>query len=348
MGQAGQNALISGGIVVPSTENVEAITGTLTGLSSTVPLEETQVEDIKDSVALLLESESETGTAAETFEEPVVPTDIPDEVNDAILELEAELGIDIEIEDQGDLVAAILLMDLMDKKDVKDAGGLTPEEELALDQEIAEDADQAINFILATSPVGSLDLTGALGDLLNGLAGRSMSRALARVDADPAPVDVTEVISMAAPLFEMYFDLADANNDGTVTTEEIRSIRNNFANLNYMIELRHSVSASLGEQSKLSTLVMYISAAVYVFNEELFPGSPDFAGVMNDIHAYIAAGETAVAPSWVDETYIEALMNRITGLSHFAQIKSTILAISANIPSNEWVTDQLTTFFNSL
>ncbi|MBN2861238.1 MAG: hypothetical protein JXK93_13310, partial [Sphaerochaetaceae bacterium] len=112
MGHTSENVLIGSGAITPSTENVEAVKTTLAGVTSESTAEDV-ADDLRDSIEEILTSESETGSASGLLGDDVAEEDIPTEVADKMEDLGTELGVDIVIEDEGDLAVAILLTDLM-------------------------------------------------------------------------------------------------------------------------------------------------------------------------------------------------------------------------------------------
>ena len=162
----------------------------------------TSLDDLRDSIEEILASESETGSASGLLSDPVDEEDVPTDVADRMDELSVDLGIEIDIEDEGDLAVAILLTDLMDKAD---AAGDSPTDEQK--EEIARDAQILLDFIKKTSGIGNLDVTGAVGDLLEGMLEERVRAAVTRARdlEEEEGYDIAQILDIAGPVFEMYF-----------------------------------------------------------------------------------------------------------------------------------------------
>ncbi len=370
MGQTGENVLITQGVYVPSTEHVEAVSTTLSGIGSDAPVTPEQIDDLKDSVAEILESESETGAAAEDMKEPVEDEEIPVGLETDIAEIEDALGLDsgtIVIEDKGDLVAVILMKGLKDELDAVDED-TTPEEKEA----IVADGEKLLEFIVETSAIGSMDITGALGDLLSELTKSSPladtlieTRALTRL-TDPAPeeeYDLDTFVDMAGPIFEALYNTIDTDGTPGISAEEFTTAKNKYGQARSTIDgiaphLQVVAEATGVKNGTLMNIVHYAFAVILTENDKMLPVDPDTTDeidyptmieLLELVHDYFN-GDTSEAPDWpwLTSGYVEAMMNRIYGLSTFTTIQNTLLALSNYVEENTYVTDMLTEFFADL
>ena len=198
MGKAGGNALLESGTVVVDTSQGAAIgdaAGALAGLKlaeDATPEEEAayeaaykaEVEKIQDALADALAAPD--GTKATKLKEDMgktTTTQPPKKVSDKIDEIKTELGITIETETQGDLIAAILMVEAVEKGD-KIASALDnadPADD-PTDEELLEfisEALQVVEIVRTVSPANAISLDDLISDLIgdddlmNDLLGRS-------------------------------------------------------------------------------------------------------------------------------------------------------------------------------
>ena len=231
LGGTSTNVLIDGEIVSVPTGNIDDLGDTLGGTSN-VDVTDDEVVAVRDSVEKILKSTGETEAARELLKELVLSTEIPDDVRDAMEDLEGELGLDagdLDIADKGDLAAAILLKDLKDKRLAME-GEQNPVVKQEMREQIVKDARVVVEFVKKASPIGDLDVTGALTGLLEGLIDeRSMSRMVSRDVEDD--FDADEVFEYVKPLFTMYFNVIDMDSNGIITSSEVKKLGKEFAKL---------------------------------------------------------------------------------------------------------------------
>lgn len=382
MGGTSTNVLIDGEIVSVPTENIDALEDTL-GLilggeaEPEDPVTPEQAGEVRESVKKILESNGETEAAKGLLDDPVDDSEIPDEVKQAMEDLEDELGLnrgELEVKDKGDLAAAILLSDLQKKKDLF---GPTPTPEQK--EELVKDARVAIDFVKKVSGIGNIGVTTALTDLLEGLIDeRAMSRMVSRTGRNPDDVDLDEIFNYVAPIFNMYYTLIDTNGTTGIQSEEVTAISSQYALLRkYYENMAPSLEGS-GEEAKVSDLVHYISAVLISSNNQLIPDSvknhgtypTTFATLLNlakefvdspDKEAYIDDVETDPRWFFIHETYHPAWENAFinyfdkvptepAGLTEkrYETIFNTVLALSGAIPGNTYITGELEIILNDL
>ena len=356
MGHTSENVLISSGVITPSTENVEAVKTTLAGVD-----DETDVADVadelRDSIEEILASEGETGSAGEMLDDPVDEEDIPTDVSDRMDALGTDLGVDIVIEDEGDLAVAILLTDLMDKAE---AAGDTPTDEEK--EELARDTQLLLDFIKKTSSIGNLDVTGAVGDLLEEML---EERVRAAVTREPSPeeegYDLADILDIAGPVFEMYFLATDTDGNGEISEEEFDAVKSDYAKLRATSENGAASIVGSTYQMRLSDILYYISSMLVTENDNLLPVDPDtgdavvypsMRDLFNLVHLYLESGsdEAPTGSEWdfLTDEYIEDMMNLLyeavlepaPGESVTA-FEETLINISMAIPDNDFITEAI-------
>lgn len=380
MGQTGENMLISGGVIVPSTENVEALNATLDSVGESTTSEDV-ADDLRDSIESMLTSESETASSSELLSDPVEPADLPDTLETELRgTLEADLGLTLEelIDDEADLAVAILLTDLMKKAD---AAGETPTE--AQEEEIANDAKVVLEFVKKSTSIGNLDVTGAIGDLLAGMT-RSSSRTTG-VDDPVEGSSLDEMIDMVGPMFEMYFNETDTNSDGSISTEEFTAIKSDYMKIRRVYERGAQAIKNTDQPMKLSDVVFYISSILVTENDNLLPVDPDtinaantntidypsMIDLFNKIHTYITDGPDGIDLSfWDDDAFNDdtGLYDEVNGLSYAermmnaiyaailepetvggkTEFEKTLIAISSAVPDNAFFTDAIQDFIDTM
>jgi len=182
MGKMGTNSLVEGGVVVIDTSQGAKASGSMSALADLKEEDEgyedaykDAVKDIKDAATEALASKGSTKAKAfvEDMKKPLSDdTTVPTKVETAVEDLNTQLGLDFEIETEGDLLAAVLLVDLMYK--AKDGWEGASEEEI---MEFVSEALQVIDIVQTVSPVNGVKIDDILGELLGGdLSGLFRSR----------------------------------------------------------------------------------------------------------------------------------------------------------------------------
>ncbi|NCB00630.1 MAG: hypothetical protein EOM67_00495, partial [Spirochaetia bacterium] len=297
MGGTSTNVLIDGEIVSVPTKNINALGDTLGGTSNEdVEASPEEVEAVRESVKKILESDGETEAAKALLggdvEEDKIPSGLQGKMND----LEDELGLEdgaLEIKTKGDLAAAILLADLKKKKDA-----LPPEPTDQQKEELVEEARVAIEFVKKVSGVGDIDVTSALTDLLEDMLNRSAMRRMSSREGGEGPTE-QEIIDIVIPLFNMYFNVIDTDNSGTVTPEEVKYISGQYGLIRSGYETMAPLLQDTGKEAKLSDLVNYLSSVLISANNKLIPTEvrthtdppTTFSVILNDVKIYVDAGD---------------------------------------------------------
>ena len=365
MGVTSTNVLLDGEIVSVPTGNIDALGGTLGGTleDPVVPVTPAKAAEVRDSVEKILKSQGETEAAKGILEDPVAPADVPDDVEQAMEDLEDELGLvrgDLEVDNKGKLAAAILLADLKKKKDAfVDPANPTPAEKEAL----VKDARIVIDLVKKISPIGDLDVTTALTGMLEDLMRSRVARRMASRGVED-DFDFDDALGYIKPLFNMYFTLMDTNPDpadvaGVISPGEVKKIAVDYAPLRKAYETMASSLEGSGQETKLSDLVNYLSATGITANNELIPATvapTTFATIINLVKTDLINNPDATIPDpdgvgsdwyflkdefrddWIDSffTYLE-VVPAATGLPRYRTIFDTVLAISGAIPDNDFI-----------
>jgi hypothetical protein len=353
MGQTGSNVLLDGGAVTVPTENVDDLVGTL-GETTDAPVTPAQVQKVKDSVKKIIESEGETDAAKGLLEEEVGDEEVPDELQGEMDDLETDLGLDpgsLDIKNKGDLARAILLKDLKDKKPAAGASQ-------AVKAAYVEEARIAIEFVKKTSPIGKIQITTALTDLLNGFLDESR---IATRGEDP--IDIDMVLNIVKPIFTMYYDIIDTNGGGIVTAELVAASKD-AALIRQFSQTAAEALPGSGAEKKLSDMIFYASSVILSGYNDLIPAAVkagytdpttlshydgDFVAILNLVNAYIESGQTTLpsGPAWF---FIDVSMRASwsttfdSWLNLHPEVAETLLAISRAIPDNEYITGLLEDF----
>ncbi len=167
MGNFGKNSLVEGGAVVIDTSHGPETANKMSKLAELGEGEyDDAVDEIKEVVKEALASKGSTKAKAFVEEmEKLLPedTEVPDKVGTKVEALETELGIEFEIETEGDLLAAVLLVDLMAR--AEDDWEAATEEEII---DFVSEALQVIDIVQTVSPVNGVKIDDILGELLGG------------------------------------------------------------------------------------------------------------------------------------------------------------------------------------
>jgi len=168
MGQTGENVLVSGGLVGVNTQQVDAVSQSVSTMADENgdpdPEKVTQVkEDLKNVLDSPKKTEAlKTDLAKDISDESQTTADnLKTKLND----MKADLGIDdadldFEIKTEADLLVATLIVDI-----ANNFGDLDEDDEDQLIA-LASEALFVVEVIKAVSPTGMVDLDDAVNDLL--------------------------------------------------------------------------------------------------------------------------------------------------------------------------------------
>lgn len=233
MGTMGTNSLIEGGAVVIDTSHGGAAAEKMSGLADAEDDDaySAAVEEIKDVVKEALASKGSTKAKAfvEDMKKPLAEdAQKPDKVLQVVQELgkdpeEGGLGFEIEIETEGDLLAAILLVDLMEK--AKDDWEGASEEEI---MEFVSEALQVIDIVQTVSPVNGVKIDDILGELLGGdLSELFRSRHGISRDGDPEE-EIDKALGMLRPILDPIIRAIGKNESGGISQKGLNKMIFNF------------------------------------------------------------------------------------------------------------------------
>jgi hypothetical protein len=228
MGTMGTNSLIEGGAVVIDTSHGGAAAEKMSGLADAEDDDaySAAVEEIKDVVKEALASKGSTKAKAfvEDMKKPLSDdTTVPTKVEPAVEDLNTQLGLDFEIETEGDLLAAILLVDLMDK--AKDDWEGASEEEI---MEFVSEALQVIDIVQTVSPVNGVKIDDILGELLGGdLSELFRSRHGISRDGDPEE-EIDKALGMLRPILDPIIRAIGKNESGGISQKGLNKMIFNF------------------------------------------------------------------------------------------------------------------------
>jgi len=308
MGTFGTNTLVESGIVVPDTSQGAEATKAMSGLAELKKTDEgyeeaytAAVDEIKKATEEALASKNSAKAKAfvEEMQKPRAEgAGLPTKVEDAKGKLESETGIELEIETEGDLLAAILLVDLMDA--VEAAGD---DWEDASEEDILKfvgEASQVIDIVKTVSPVNGVKLDDILEELLGGdlAALFRSSKGVSREGEESDPIE--EALGMVKPIIDTIIKGIGKDSNNKINSQGLKRMIGSFTIIKYSYD---QIAASLPEPEDdekvgalkgkvkftITDIVNYIFSVVFAkadkIIEEATNGAADFEYLIN---AYIA------------------------------------------------------------
>ncbi len=228
MGSFGKNSLVEAGAIVIDTSHGGEATKKMSGLAEAEDEEaySAAVEEIKDVVKEALTSKGSTKAKAfvEDMKKPLAEdAEVPQKVEDAVEELETQLVLDFEIETEGDLLAAVLLVDLMEK--AKDDWDDATDEEI---MEFVGEALQVIDIVQTVSPVNGVKIDDILGELLGGdLSELFRSRKGSSRDGD-AEEEIDKALGIIKPILDPVIRAIGKDEHGKISQNGLNKMIFNF------------------------------------------------------------------------------------------------------------------------
>lgn len=271
MGSFGKNSLIEGKIVVPDTSQGAKATKAMSGLAGLDKDDDDYeevyaagVQEIKDTVNEALASKG--SAKAKAFVEDMktlLAEDAkkPKKVEDAIEEYakdpgEGGLGIEIVVETEGDLLAAVLLVDLMDK--AKDDWTDVDEEEIV---EFISEALQVIDVVKTVSPANGIKIDDILGELLDGdLSELFRGRKGVSRDGDD---DLDEALATIKPILDSIIKEIGKGEDGKISEKGLKRMVSSFGMMRVSYESLAPLLAGRNQQLELTDIVNYTLSVVF-------------------------------------------------------------------------------------
>jgi len=385
MGKAGGNALLESGAVVVDTSQGAAIgdaAGALAGLTPPVPADpenptddelaeeavyeaayETEVKKVKKSITDALGSPTKTKALKEEMGKPIGAGDTPKKVKDALTDLNTGLEDDdkITLETQGDLVAAILMVEAVEKgKKIADAladtEGVQPTDEELL--EFVSEALQVIEIVKTVSPANGVSLDALIADLTgDDEFMKELFRGPRAVSRDGAEDDALAYIE---PIFDMLIEAIGTDPEsekGHIDPAGLQRLTSNFKIMRETYESMAPVLARSGEELDLPDVINYALSVIFTEANGFFKSivvvplrteQITFAEALNDVIDW-QNDEDSEGPAFIDEItdwevqfngYMEANEDK------FEDIKETLEMIVAAVPDSEWLEEALEDFFS--
>jgi len=278
MGTFGTNSLIESGIVVIDTSHGAKTAEAMSGLAEADDYD-AAVQAIRDMADEALASKG--SAKANAFVEEMKKekkSETPQEVKNAL----NGLGIDEEVlETEGDLLAAVLLTDLVGKAD--DLGPAPTEEEIL---EFVSEALQVIDIVKTVSPVSGIKIDDILGDILAGgdfgdlFRGRGASR-----DGED---EIEQALGMIKPLLDSVVREIEKDSNGYVKEKGLKRMISSFAMMRTSYEKLAPHLESSGEELELTDIFNYILSVIFTEAEDLIrDATNDIKGFKDLINAYI-------------------------------------------------------------
>ncbi len=309
MGNFGKNSLIEGGAVVIDTSQGAKATGAMSGLAD---LEETDedyadayaagVQEIKDTVneALASKGSAKAKAFVEEMKKPK-ESETPDKVEKAITAIkdpDEGLGVEIVIETEGDLLAAILLVDLMDTVEAAEDDWEDASEEDIL--KFVGEASQVIDVVKTVSPVNGVKLDNILEELLGGdlAALFRSSRGVSREGGESDPVE--EALGIVKPIIDTIIKGIGTDINNNINSQDLKRMIGSFTIIKYSYD---QIAASLPKPDEeerikelegkvkftLTDIVNYIFSVVFAKADNIIGEATGKKADFEDlINAYIA------------------------------------------------------------
>jgi len=296
MGTMGTNSLIEGGVVVIDTSQGERASesmSTLADLEETDPgyddAYDAEVDKIKKATEEALASK-ESAKAKKFVDdlknEPKAKEDAPKKVQDKLDELasteEGGLGIEIIIETEGDLLAAVLLTELIDHIP---GSGATPDDVLVF----ISDAKQVIDIVRTVSPVNGITIDSILRGFLEGSGFEDFfiksARAISRDGENP----IEKALGIIKPVIDSIIKEIGVE-EGIINLAGLKRMISSFAVMKLSYENIAPLLEGSGQQLKLADIVNYALSVVFTEADKLIKDftKKDGLGFKDLINAYIA------------------------------------------------------------
>ncbi len=277
MGTFGTNSLIESGIVVIDTSHGAKTAEAMSGLAEADDYD-AAVQAIRDMADEALASKG--SAKANAFVEEM-KKEKESETPQAVKDVLDDLGIDEDIlETEGDLLAAVLLTDLVGKAD--DLGAATEEEIL----EFVSEALQVIDIVKTVSPVSGIKIDDILGDILAGgdfgdlFRGRGASR-----DGED---EIEQALGMVKPLLDAVIREIEKDSNGHVKDKGLKRMISSFAMMRTSYEKLAPHLESSGEELELTDIFNYILSVIFTEAEGLIKtATGNTLGFRDLINAYI-------------------------------------------------------------
>jgi len=284
MGALGGNALLDTGVVAIDESHADAAIDIAKDLKDATGDDyKALVEDLKDVIGDALSSPQKTDALKKNMEKPVTVDDIPETVTDGLGKIPGDL--EFEIETQGDLVAAVLAVDFLEK--VEDLLGDLGEDEFDWDnasdedkgkaEELIGDAMEVLAVIEAISPTNAIGLT----ELLAAFGDFGRSRGVSRDEGGPDLEKFEAIIDM---LIESI-----GTTGGKINEKNLNSMISNFGLMRTTYE---QLARNLGPRHELeeNDALNYLLSVFFTEANKLFKESDNtFADLIN---AFIRFEET--------------------------------------------------------
>jgi hypothetical protein len=302
MGEMGTNSLVKGGVVVIDTSQGAKASGSMSALADLKEEDDgyedaykDAVKDIKDAATEALASKGSTKANAFVNEmqkplEEDAPK--PKKVTDAVDELKKDpddggLGIEIVIETEGDLLAAILLVDLMEKAtDTETDWDTATEEEI---MEFVSEALQVIDIVKTVSPVNGVKIDDILGELLK-LDLDDLFKSRKGVSRDGDPEDMDEALGMIKPILATIINGIGKYENGEIDEKGLKRMTSSFGMMRISYEQVAPLLAKNNQELELTDVVNYVLSVVFTEADKLIKAftEDDSLGFADLINAYIA------------------------------------------------------------
>ena len=377
MGQAGENVLVTGGLVSVNTQQVDAVSQSVSTLASVdegtgeVTITEETMTQVKEDLKNVLDSPQKTEALKTDLAKPIeegsdnetVAVALKTKIDTAIEDLDLGEDFEFSIETEADLLVATLIVDIANKVE---ALGDDPDEDDLL--ALASDALFVVEVIKSVSPTGMVDLESAVSDLLKSFTDDRSARATARSEGDDDE-DFAEILEQyIIPILKPVLIATDSSKDGIISVEELKVMTRDYALMRKSYEDSAPGLVKLDEDGttvlkinkpmKLSNLIDYALSVVFSTGNRLLvdytstrENGDKLLGFLNDVWDFIRAYElddAAEITEYLNTDDIEAIGTALETYSEspaWTTVENTLLSISRAIPRNSALTEMLEEFF---
>ncbi len=281
MGTFGTNTLA--GVIEIDTSHADKASAAMSGLGDAEDYS-AAVQEIKNiaNEALATPGSTKADAFVKKMSEPK-GSEPPQPVEEALQALESSAGVEFEIETEGDLLAAVLLTDLVGK--AEDLGD-SPTKEEAL--EFVSDALQVIGIVKTVSPVNGIKIDDMIEDLFGDLSGDFDLGALFRSrSASRSDDGIGEALGIIKPLLDSIVNAIEKDSNGKIKEAGLKRMVSSFAIIRISYEELAPLLAATDKQLKLYDILNYFFSVIFTKADTLIETAGSGLTFKGLIDAYI-------------------------------------------------------------
>jgi len=287
------------------------------------------VQDIKEDIAKALSSPEKKEALKEKLNKPR-ENEIPDKVDKVLDDLGTELGIDFEMETEGDLLAAILMVELFEKVEEFTGDG---EDGFDWEEMTDEEREEAMGLISEALEVleiiETISPTNAVGinELLEAFGVSSMRTS--RGDGEGLTGELEAII-------EMLIDSIGTTDEGEINRKNLSSMITNYGLMRKTYEKLAPKLKGSNQELEVNDALNYLLSVFFTEANKLFKDAPDDKKFADLIDAYLVRGH---------EGNYEDFGETLSGAGELMDILSnengtvykTFHSILDAVPGSDWI-----------